>query len=107
MARTVAEAVASARGTMNDAAGVRASTSEMEGFARDAINFIRSKRPDLFIGNWGEIPALTGSAPLPIDAQFFRVVVDYMIARAESKDAEHVLSGRVELMAGLASGGLS
>ena len=105
MARTVAEAVASARETMNDAAGRRVSTAALEGFALDALNYARRKRPDLFLGNWGNLAPVTGSAPLPIDDQYFRPIVDYMIARAESKDAEHVLSARSELMAKLAAGG--
>jgi hypothetical protein len=104
MARTAADAVASARRTMNDAAGVRASTPELEGYLLDGLNHIRNERPDLFVGRWGEIAAVTGSNPIPLDAQFFRPLVDYMVARAESKDAEHVLAGRAKLMSDLAGG---
>jgi hypothetical protein len=104
MARTVAEAIASARSTLNDAAGMRTTTADMEGFVLDGVNWIRNRRPDLFLGNWGEITGLTGSAALPLDAQFFRPLVDYVIARAESAEAEHVESARVKLMADLAGG---
>ncbi|MDB5730691.1 MAG: hypothetical protein JWQ03_586 [Variovorax sp.] len=104
MARTVAQVLVSARATLNDVAGARHGTTELEGFVLDAVNSIRNTRPDLFIGKWGEIAPLTGSAALPLDAQFFRPVVDYVIARAESKDAAHVESARVELMAKLSGG---
>lgn len=107
MARTVAQAVASARSTLNDVAGTRVSTTDLEGFVLDAVNMIRNERPDLFIGNWGELAALTGSDALPVDAQFFRPVVDYIIARAEMTDDEAVVQARAELMAKLAGGFLA
>jgi hypothetical protein len=107
MARTVAEAVASARGTLQDQDAQRASDAVLEGYARDAVNMIRNERPDLFIGNWGAVSVLTGSAALPLDDQYFRPVVDYMIARVETQDDEAVNTGRAELMAKLAGGFLS
>lgn len=107
MARTVAEAVTSARGTLQDRDAVRVSTPDLEGFALDALNMIRNDRPDLFLGSWGAIAPVTGTAALPLDDQFFRPVVDYMIARAETQDDEAVNSARAELMAKLAGGFLS
>jgi hypothetical protein len=107
MARTVAQAVASARETLQDPDGDRVSTPTLEGFALDAVNMVRNERPDLFIGNWGTLTGLTGDAALPLDDQFFRPVVDYMIARASVKDDEHLNTGRAELMAKLAGGFLT
>lgn len=107
MTRTVADVLTSARQTMNDAAGRNTSTAELEGFVLDGVNTARNERPEIFLGNWGEITGLTGTVALPMDARFFRPLVDYVIARAEMKDAEHVESGRAEMMLKLAVGGLT
>ena len=72
------------------------------------VPYAISPLPLEFVGEGKKIflRAAPGST-LPIDAQFFRPVVDYVIARAESKDAAHVLNARVKLMADLAGGFLS
>lgn len=106
MARTGAHVLASARQTMNDAAGQRAGDAELLGYLVDGLNYAKGQRPDLFLGSWGDIETQSSGA-LPLPAQFFRPMVDYVIARAESKDAEHVTSARAELMAKLAQGGLT
>lgn len=105
MARTVAQAITSARGTLNDsdATSYRITDLTLVGFATDALNMMRNVRPDLFVGNWGSLTVTSGST-LPGDEQFFRPVVDYMIARAETTDDEHVNSARAALMAQLAEG---
>jgi hypothetical protein len=105
MARTVAEVITSAVGTMNDVDRVRYPEPEQIGFVVDALQMMRNVRPDLFIGAFATpIGTLTSASTLPIDDQFFRPVVDYVIARCESKDAEHVESGRVALMAAMSQG---
>jgi hypothetical protein len=104
MARTVGEAVASARHTLNDEDGTRCTTEELEDYARDAVNFVRQRRPDLFLGNWGAIGTLAGNAALPLDDQYFRPIVDYLIARAETKDDEAVVAARAKLMVDMAGG---
>jgi hypothetical protein len=45
--------------------------------------------------------------PLPIDDQFYRAIADYVIARFEMKDDEHVLDERAALMMKMAIGELS
>lgn len=105
MARTVGDVLTSADGTLNDVGRARYPEAERIGFVVDALQMARNSRPDLFIGKFTvAIGTLTSSSPLPLDDQFFRPIVDYVIARCETKDAEHVESGRVALMASLAQG---
>lgn len=105
MARTVADVITSAAATMNDVDKVRYPEAEQIGFVVDALQMMRNVRPDLFIGMFATaIGTLTTASPLPLEEQYFRPVVDYVIARCESKDAEHVESGRVALMANMAQG---
>ena len=69
---------------------------------------IRNVRPDIFLGQYSTpLPTLVLATPLPIDDQFFRPVVDYVIARCETKDEEHVVSARAELMAKFVTGFLT
>lgn len=108
MARTVGEVIASALPTLNDPDQVRYPDAEIIGFVVDALSFIRNVRPDLFIGLFATpIGTLTRASALPLEEQFFRPVVDYVIARCETKDDEHVLSARVDLMAKMAGGFLT
>lgn len=105
MAKTAGDVLTSARYTLNDAAKRRMGDTEGLTYVVDALNTIRNERPDLFIGSgWEAIESTTTGASLPIDSQFFRPVVDYVIARAETKDAEAVLAARAKLMADLAGG---
>lgn len=105
MARTVGEVLTSAYGTLNDAARDRYKEPASLGFVVDALNMAKNVRPDLFLGKFStSFGTLTTASALPIDEQFFRPIVDYVIARQESMDAEHVNSGRAELMAKFVSG---
>lgn len=108
MARTVAEVIASARPTLNDEDGTRYPDDQLVGFVIDGLNTMKNGRPDLFLGAYGSsFGTMTTASALPIDEQFFRPIVDYVVFRAETKDDEHVVSGRAELMAKLAIGFLS
>lgn len=106
MPRTVADVLASAREIINDTDGgadganYRTADTVLVGFVVDALNAMRNVRPDLFLGQWGEL-TVTAASPLPVDAQFFRPVVNFVAGMAELKDDEHVLSGRAKLMADL------
>lgn len=100
MARTVAEVLTSARLTLNDVAGDRYGDLECIGFVVDALNTVKNIRPDLFIGSFDvSIGTLTTASALPVDEQFFRPVVDYVIARCKSKDDEDMNVGLAALMA--------
>ncbi len=108
MARTVRHVIDSAKNTLNDKNLVYYPEPELLGYVVDALNTVKNMRPDLFVGRFNEsFSAITTASSLPLDDQFFRPVVDYVIARAETKDADHVESGRVELMARLTTGYLS
>ena len=108
MTRTVGEVIASAALTLNDVAKVRYKEPEQIGFVIDALNMAKNMRPDLFMGRYAmSFGVMTTATVLPIDEQFFRPIVDYVIARCETKDAEHVTSGRAELMAKFAGGFLA
>ena len=107
MTRTCAEVIASVLPTLNDD-GTRYTAPEMLGFVRDALHEIKGIRPDAFLGRFSvSIDALTAASVLPVDDQFFRPVADYVIFRCETKDAEHVDSGRATLMMKMFVGGLS
>lgn len=91
--------------TLNDADQTRYPEAEKIGFVVDALNMIKNVRPDLFIGQFSTaIGTLTTVSTLPVDDQFFRPIVDYVIARCETKDDEHVISARAEFMAKLSIG---
>ena len=108
MSRTIQEVITSARGTVNDDAADRYTDAEAIGFVIDALNATRSRRSDLFIGHLTEnFGPYTTTDVLPIDDQYFRPIVDYVIARFETKDDEAVLSGRAQLMIQIAAGELS
>lgn len=99
MARTAGEAIDSAIKTLNDDDQTRYQDPELFGFVTDALQAIKTVRPDLFIGFFSTPIAITARTDvLPIDDQFFRPVVDYVIARCETKDDEAVVSARAELM---------
>lgn len=105
MARTVDDVLTSADGTLSDSDRIRYPESERIGFVVDALHFIRNVRPDLFIGRFTTpIGTLTKTSDIPLDEQYFRPVVDYVIARCETKDEEHVVTARAELMAKFTQG---
>lgn len=108
MARTAGDVIASAIQTINDEDQDRYGDPELFGFIVDALQAAKTARPDLFIGAFSTPITITNRAnELPIDDQFFRAIVDYVIARCETKDDEAVVSARAELMFKLAGGSLS
>ena len=105
MARTVAEVLADASRTLNDEALVRYKQPELIGFVVDALQGLRNVRPDIFVGKLNTaIGTLALASPLPVEEMFYRPIVDYVIGRAETKDDEHVVSARAQLMMNLAGG---
>lgn len=104
MARTVLEVLTSAGFTLNDEDSTRYAQAERIGFVVDALNVMRTARPDLFLGAFSTpIGTLTTASNLPIDDQFFRPLVDYVIARCSLKDDEAVNLGRAELVSKLSA----
>jgi len=104
-AKTVADVLTSSDGTLSDKDRTAYPQSERIGFINDALQTIRNMRPDIFVGQFNDALTVANTTDvLPIDNQFFRPVVDYVIARCESKDEAHVVSGRADLMAKLMTG---
>lgn len=102
MARTVGEVLTSAGYTLNDEDSTRYTQAERIGFVVDALNAMRVIRPDLFIGAFSTpIGTLTTVSNLPVDEQFFRPIVDYVVSRCSLKDDEAINTGRAELAAKL------
>lgn len=96
---------ASVRGTTTDPAGKRADDAELLRYAIDALYFARNIRPDLFIGKMTtDFSTLIKTDTVPIENQFLRPIIDYVIGRAQMKDDAAILAARAELSAKLAVG---
>lgn len=79
--------------------------NDLLGYANDGILLLRNKRPDLFIGSFSALPEkLAIGATFPLPAEYVPAVVDYVVARAETHDDEHVISERAALFFQLANG---
>ena len=85
-----------ARMPLNDDDKVRYMDATLLIYANHGILQILKRRPDLFIGQFGSLPA--GDATLdntfPLHAGYAQTLADYVTARAEMADDEHVNSGR-------------
>lgn len=98
---TTTDVIADARKTINDrdSDGYRYSDADLLGFVNDGLDEFFMMRPDLFIGNLDASAAAEGhqlalAAALPIDGRVKRLLVDYVIYRAETTDDEHAVNGR-------------
>lgn len=98
MTRTVQEVVTAARDCINDADLIRYQDSSLIRFTREAVQFLRINRPDLFIGNWStpDIGALTDTLPTP--DELFQGIVHFVSGMAEIKDDEYANNGRASLV---------
>ncbi|MEP6606489.1 MAG: hypothetical protein ABJA60_10290 [Nitrosospira sp.] len=96
MAFTYHSVVDLARVPINDVNKDRYADSVLLLFANHAMLQIFKRRPDLFVGKFANIPdgerSLDDAFPLP--AEYVQTVADYVTARAEMTDDEHVNSGR-------------
>ena len=102
MAFTYQSVVDLARVPVNDVNKDRYSDDILLSFANHAMLQILKRRPDLFAGqlaNLLNLPdgerSLTDAFPLP--AEYVQTVADYVTARAEMTDDEHVNAGRAAL----------
>lgn len=100
MSVTMRDVVGSARETLNDEDADRYSDPTLFDHAVEALDELYIQRPDLFIGQLSSYDgsSLTLDNDFPIDPRYRRAVADYVIARAEMKDDEHVVSQRATLM---------
>lgn len=96
MAFTYQSVVDLARIPLNDADKVRYSDATLLSFANHGMLTIAKRRPDLFIGQYANLPdgekMLGDTFPLP--AGYVQTVADYCTARAESIDDENMNNGR-------------
>ena len=94
-----------ARETMNDEDKVRVTDATALKYANDGLDEIFLIRPDAFIGSFSAAALTDGNQwalgdTMPVDGRLRRVLADYIIARAELMDDEHVSSGRAAALAG-------
>lgn len=103
MSFTMQEIVDKARQPLNDDDKVRFPDDTLLQYANDALLMLRNRRPDLFIGMFATLPEkLAIGATFPLPAEYVPPVSDYIVARAESHDDEHVVSERAALFFKLA-----
>ena len=99
MAFTYQSVVDLARIPLNDSDKVRYPDADLLSYANHGLLSVVKRRPDLFIGNYANLPdgqkALTDAFPL--GAEYVQTIADYVTARAEMGDDEHVDSGRAAL----------
>lgn len=109
MAFTFQQVVDRARVPLNDSDKDRYSDQELLAYAVDALLMLYRYRPDLFIGSFGALPAITSitaSSTFPSEDQYLPVVADYVTGRAESKDDEAVDNSRAAQFMALFNTGL-
>ena len=109
MAFTFQQLIDRARVPLNDADKDRYSDEELLDYAVDAFLMLRRYRPDLFLSNW-TLPDwsafdLETSFPRAPD-EYMPIIADYVTARAEFKDDEHVVAERAQAFYNLFAAGL-
>lgn len=96
MSFTYQDVVDLARVPLNDEDKARYSDGTLMMYTNSAILSLCQRRPDLFIGQFGNLP--TGQADLtdifPLPAAYTVTLSDYVTARAEMIDDEHANTGR-------------
>ena len=88
-----------ARIPLNDADQARYPDSTLLLFLNQGMLQVLKRRPDLFIGQFAR--PLDGQAGLadsvPLPPEYIQTLADYVTARAEMTDDEHVNSGRAAI----------
>jgi len=96
MAFTYQSIVDMARIPLNDKDKTRYSDDDLLLFANHGMLAASRRRPDLFIGQFDNLP--NGEAQLadeiPVEPGYASVIADYVVMRAEMTDDEHANSGR-------------
>lgn len=97
---TYQDVVDLARVPLNDSDKARYSDSDMLSYANYGILTMLKRRPDLFIGSFSSLPTATATLVdlFPLSAAYIQPLADYVTARAEMMDDEHVDSGRTALL---------
>lgn len=106
MPYTIQDVIDLARKDLNDADAARyEDTDDLLRYANDGLDELFLLRPDVFIGSFVAAALTDGNAralgdTLLVDGRLRRALADYIVARAEMRDDEHVNSGRAVAMAG-------
>lgn len=98
-----------ARVPLNDDDKDRYTDAELLNYAVDAFLLLRRYRPDLFIAAWTlpDWSAYTVDTPFPVAPdEYLPIIADYVTARAEFKDDEHVVAERAQAFYALFSAGI-
>lgn len=85
-----------ARIPLNDGEKARYPDAALMSYANHGMLQFLKRRPDLFIGQFGGLPA-GEAAPTDVvllPTSYVQTLADYVTARAEMGDDEHVSSGR-------------
>ncbi len=105
MAITAKDVIDSARYPINDDSKERCSDTQMLAFLINGLQILRNKRPDLFIGRYLTLPAVTAMQDeLPLDPMFVPALTDYVTARAFTREDEETLQARAASFFALAGG---
>lgn len=95
-----------ARIPLNDAAKLRYSDAELLIHFNAGLRQLRLKRPDLFYGRLQQpMEAVSEDAAFPLPSELANALADYVVARAETVDDEHINSGRAQMFLQLATEG--
>lgn len=95
MAITLQDVLDRARIPLNDAAKVRYPDADLLAYANAGIRVAMSLRPDLRFGKFGApYTDLPLADDFPMDARYVQPIADYVTGRAETRDDEHINSGR-------------
>jgi hypothetical protein len=90
---TMQSLVDAARDTLNDADKVRWTDAVLLMYSHRALELLLAKRPDLFFGQFAAPPVDPVLADdFPLDVTVLPPVVDYVIARAHSRDSEEAIA---------------
>ncbi len=96
MAFTYQSIVDLARIPLNDADKDRVSDATLLSFANHGMLQITKRRPDLFIGQYSNLPngEKTLADAFPLSSPYVQTLADYITFRAETIDDEKMSSGR-------------
>ena len=105
MAFTYESVINLARIPLNDEDKARYSDATLLSLANQGVLQMLKRRPDLFIGQFDSLPdgEKILSDTFPLSVAYVQTLADYITARTEMSDDEHVNSGRAALFAQLFS----
>lgn len=96
MARTVQNVFDRVREILQDESGARYSDAQLKMHLLDALETVRTVRPDLFVGQYATpLPdTLDATMPLPVPDNLFAAIGMYVSGAAELRDDEFAVDGR-------------